>query len=67
MKRENNGYKFSRVLVYMTVIWYIDLYVLMMIFVFWECLDVKLLCLKKYLIKCFLKNYQKIYNYSIQF
>ena len=24
VKGENNGYKFSRVLVYMTVIWYID-------------------------------------------
>ena len=47
IKGENVGCKSSRVLVYMTVIWYIDLYVLVMIFVFWECLDAKLLCLKK--------------------
>ena len=33
----------------MTVIWYIDLYVLILIFLFCECLDAKLLCLKKYL------------------
>ena len=55
IKGENVGYKFGRVLVHMTDIWYIDLYFLMMIFVFWGCLDVKLLCLKTYLFNTFEK------------
>ena len=47
IKGENVVYRFSRVLVYMIVIWYIDLYVLILIFVFCECLDAKLLCFEK--------------------